>query len=79
MKVIDIIYMCFFILVAFFCLEGEVDFELFELLDDFELLRLFYIVNIYIFNIIKNFIVILYRKNGGINCLIVIDRSYMYI
>lgn len=77
MKVTDTTYMCSLTLAASFCLEGEADLELSELLDDPELSRSFHTVNIYILNTIKNFIVISYRKNEGINCLTVTDRSYI--
>lgn len=76
-KVTDTTYMCSLTLAASFCLEGEADLELSELLDDPELSRSFHTVNIYILNTIKNLIVISYRKNGGINCLTVTDRSYI--
>lgn len=76
-KLLTATYMCSLTLAASFCLEGEADLELSELLDDPELSRSFHTVNIYILNTIKNFIVISYRKNGGINCLTVTDRSYI--
>lgn len=60
-KLLTTTYMCSLTLAASFCLEGEADLELSELLDDPELSRSFHTVNIYILNTIKNFIVISYR------------------
>lgn len=53
--------MCSLTLAASFCLEGEADLELSELLDDPELSRSFHTVNKYILNTIIDSIVISYR------------------
>lgn len=69
--------MCFLTLAASFCLEGEADLELSELLDDPELSRSFHTVNKTYLTQLQTSLSFHTGNNGGINCLTVTDRSYM--